>query len=67
MISFILLIDLISLAKDKNDDIRLALSNNATTPSLILSILALDDVKEISDNAILNLNYISLGIDDFEW
>ena len=66
-LSNIPLIDLISLAKDKNDDIRLALSNNATTPSLILSILALDNVKEISDNAILNLNYINLGIDDFEW
>lgn len=66
-LSNIPLIDLISLAKDKNDDIRLALSNNATTPSLILSILALDDVKDISNNAISNPNYISLGIDDFEW
>lgn len=66
-LSNIPLIDLISLAKDKNDDIRLALSNNATTPSLILSILALDDVKEISNNAISNPYYISLGIDDFEW
>ena len=66
-LSTIPLIDLISLAKDKNDDIRLALCNNATTPSLILSILCLDDVKEIRDTAISNPNYTDVEFDDFEW
>jgi hypothetical protein len=66
-LSSISMCDLISLAKDKNDSVRLSLSNNLTTPSLILSILSLDDVKEIRDNAILNPNYTSVGFDDFEW
>lgn len=66
-LSTIPIIDLISLAKDKNEDIRLALCNNATTPSLILSILCLDDVKEIRETAISNPNYANVEVDDFEW
>lgn len=58
---------LLLLAKDKNDKVRLSLSNNPSTPSLILSILCLDDVKEIRDNAILNPNYQSVELDDFEF
>lgn len=66
-LSSIPLNDLINLAKDKNDKVRLSLSNNPSTPSLILSILSLDDLKEIRDNAILNPNYQSVELDDFEW